>query len=208
VTQRDAVPRQSRRLRARLAVLVLGAGLALAGCTTGGSGGGDVKPPGPPSPPGPASPVPPEAPPSPAPSSTSAGECDVLDLTASGGAWSGAAGSRWADVTVRGSGPDACTLPDVPGLAMIDADGAVLAQSEPPGMNVGPMLEPGASVGITVQFSNTCDGPLALPLELVLLLGTDTIPVDGAEVSSEDDLPPCNAPGDPPALAVSGWPTP
>lgn len=132
------------------------------------------------------------------------GECALTDLALVGGGWSAAAGSRGADVSVENRGATACMLPAGPSVAILDADGTELLESAPTTDAPGPALEPGAVATFTVLFSNWCDEGAALPLHVALRAGDAAIPVPDLELTA-DDLPPCNGPGQPPALSANPW---
>ena len=132
------------------------------------------------------------------------GACSPLDLALTGGAWGAAAGSRGADVSVENRGSAACTLPAGPTVAILDDAGTQLLQSPPATDEAGPLLEPGSVATFTVLFSNWCDEATTLPLHVVLRDGAAGIPVPGLDLTA-DDLPPCNGPGQPPALSANPW---
>ncbi|HEU5203253.1 MAG TPA: DUF4232 domain-containing protein [Candidatus Limnocylindrales bacterium] len=129
--------------------------------------------------------------------------CAPADLALVSGGWSAAAGSRGADVSVENRGATACTLPAGPAVAILDASGTQLLES-PPTDAPGPSLEPGAVATFTVLFSNWCDEAAALPLHVALRDGNAAIPVPDLDLTT-DDLPPCNGPGQPPALSANPW---
>lgn len=130
-------------------------------------------------------------------------ECAPTDLALVSGGWSAAAGSRGADVSVENRGATACALPAGPSVAILDASGTQLLES-PPTDAPGPSLEPGAVATFTVLFSNWCDEAAALPLHVALRAGDAAIPVPDLDLTA-DDLPPCNGPGQPPALSANPW---
>ena len=132
------------------------------------------------------------------------GPCAPSDLALTGGAWGAAAGSRGADVSVENRGPAACMLPAGPAIAVLDAAGTELLASPPVADEGAPVLEPGAVATFTVLFSNWCQEGTALPLHVVLRAGDASIPVPGLDMTA-DDLPPCNGPGQPPALSANPW---
>ena len=151
---------------------------------------------------------PPPATTSPAPAGTSSpasggGECAPTDLALVSGGWSAAAGSRGADVSVENRGASACTLPAGPAVAILDAGGTQLLESAPTDA-AGPSLEPGGVATFTVLFSNWCDEAAALPLHVALRSGDAALPIPDLDLSA-DDLPPCNGPGQPPALSANPW---
>ena len=178
----------------RRAILVSGVALVAAACTTSTTSPTPKRQPAAsvaPSQAGTASPV------------TGGGECAPTDLALVGGGWSAAAGSRGADVSVENRGATACTLPAGPAVAILDSAGSQLLESAPTD-EPGPTLEPGAVATFTVLFSNWCEEGAALPLSVVLRAGDAAIPVPDLELTAED-LPPCNGPGQPPALSANPW---
>jgi hypothetical protein len=129
--------------------------------------------------------------------------CALADLAVTAGGWGAAAGSRGADVSVENRGAAACELPAGPTVAILDADGTQLLAS-PATDQPGPTLEPGAVATFTVLFSNWCEQGAALPLRVALLDGAAGIPVPDLDMTA-DDVPPCNGPGQPPALSANPW---
>jgi hypothetical protein len=95
-------------------------------------------------------------------------------------------------------------LPAGPAVALLDAAGTVLLESAPVADEGAPVLEPGAVATFTVLFSNWCQEGTALPLHVALRSGDASIPVPGLDMTA-DDLPPCNGPGQPPALSANPW---
>jgi Protein of unknown function (DUF4232) len=146
---------------------------------------------------------------SPAPAATASpatagGACAPTDLALVSGGWSAAAGSRGADVSVENRGGGACRLPAGPAVAILDAAGTQLLESAPAGNEPGPTLEPGTVATFTVLFSNWCDETAALPLHVALRAGDASVPVPDLDLTA-DDLPPCNGPGQPPAVSANPW---
>jgi Protein of unknown function (DUF4232) len=139
----------------------------------------------------------------PAPSQAAGGPCAPAALSVTGGAWGAAAGSRGADVSVENTGAAACTLPAGPAVAILDGGGAVVLES-PAGTDPGPTLDPGAVATFTILVSNWCDETTPLPLHIVLHAEGGSVQVPGLDMTA-DDLPPCNGPGQPPALSVNPW---
>jgi uncharacterized protein DUF4232 len=138
------------------------------------------------------------------PTAEAGGSCSPNDLALTGGAWGAAAGSRGADVSVENRGSVACMLPAGPAVAVLDAAGTVLLESAPVADEGAPVLEPGAVATFTVLFSNWCQEGTALPLHVALRSGAASIPIPGLDMTA-DDLPPCNGPGQPPALSANPW---
>jgi Protein of unknown function (DUF4232) len=132
------------------------------------------------------------------------GPCSPEDLALTGGSWGAAAGSRGAEVSVENRGSAACTLPAGPSVAILDAGGTAIVESDPPGGEPGPALEPGAVTTFTILFSNWCEEGTALPLHVVLRAGSTGIAIPGLDMAA-DDVPPCNGPGQPAALSANPW---
>ena len=132
------------------------------------------------------------------------GACAPDNLALTGGAWGAAAGSRGAEVSVENRGTAACTLPAGPSVAILDAAGTAIIESQPPADEPGPTLEPGAVITFTILFSNWCEEGTALPLHVVLRSGSAGIAIPGLDMTA-DDLPPCNGPGQPATLSANPW---
>jgi hypothetical protein len=131
--------------------------------------------------------------------------CSKAEIHASGGPWGGAAGSRGADIVVAYDGATSCLLPPRPVVAMFDATGTVVAQTRPVVATDEPALGPGRSWAFSILFSNWCDRAVRLPLRPVVVLQSGELPIAGLSVATNDDLPPCNGPGQPSALSATDW---
>ena len=137
-------------------------------------------------------------------SAAGGGACSPDDLALTGGSWGAAAGSRGAEVSVENRGSAACTLPAGPSVAILDAAGTAIIESQPPADEPGPTLEPGSVTTFTILFSNWCEEGTALPLHVVLRSGDAGIAIPGLDMAA-DDLPPCNGPGQPATLSANPW---
>lgn len=169
--------------------------------------------------PPPASSVPPSPRPSPtasaatpptatpaAASPTADAACAPDDLRAASGGWEAAAGSRMAQVTVTSGATAACALPATPTVRILDAAGNVLLESEPGSAPQPARLEPGGETTVALQFGNWCEPNAAFPLRPVLVVDdTAGVAIDGLELASTDDAPPCNGPGQEPVLTTTAW---
>jgi hypothetical protein len=143
------------------------------------------------------------------PSATPAGTsaivaCTPADIVATAGPLGGAAGSRGADVAVGAAGAPSCQLPTSPVVALADPSGKVLLNSHLPVGADGPVLSAGASFSFSFQLSNWCDQSAAMPLDVLLALGSGSVKVAGLSLASAD-LPPCNGPGQPAVLSTTDW---
>jgi hypothetical protein len=130
--------------------------------------------------------------------------CVAEALTASGGPWGGAAGSRGADIVVTNGGTAPCVLPAHATVAIVDSTGTAVLSTQPQA-GAGPTIEPGGSEGFSVLVSNFCDETVNLPMHLSMALATGSIDVTGLEMATTDDLPPCNGPGQPAAISTTDW---
>jgi hypothetical protein len=194
---RSTISRARRPGASRVAAIVVFAATLVSAC------GNPVTP----SPPASASPSIAASPTSsaPSPSAASAAACTTADVTATGGPWGGAAGSRGSDVAVENRGTAPCLLPAGPTVALVDQAGTAILTSAPPLAGAGPELAAGGSIGFSLLLSNWCDQAVSLPLHLRLALASDGIDIDELEVATLDDLPPCNGPGEPASLSATGW---
>ena len=129
--------------------------------------------------------------------------CTADALAVSGGPWGAAAGSRGADIVVANQGDVACTLTATAQVAIVDDTTAPIVQSDP-STDGGPTLEPGESAAFTVLVGNWCDESAALPLHVIVRAADAGVQVQGIDLAATD-LPPCNAPGQPPVLTVQPW---
>jgi hypothetical protein len=137
--------------------------------------------------------------------SRASGSCATSDVQATGGPWGGAAGSRGADVTVKVTGTTSCLLPPRPVVAILDATGAVLAQTRPVAAASQPPLTAGAPATFSIILSNWCDAKAKLPLHPALVLESGAVEIAGLSLATPDDLPPCNGPGQPASLSATEW---
>jgi hypothetical protein len=158
-----------------------------------------------PSPSASASATPPPAPSSTASTTSAPAACASADIEATGGPWGGAAGSRGSDIVVENVGAAACLLPAGTTIALLDQAGKVLLTSGAAQAGSGPELEPGGTVGFSLVIGNWCDVAVTLPLYFRLALAGDTAEIQGLAVSTTDDLPPCNGPGEPALLSTTDW---
>jgi hypothetical protein len=117
----------------------------------------------------------------------------------------GAAGSRGADVIVRNQGSAPCVLPMEPTIAIVDPAGNAVLQSPPALGASGPTIQPTGSASFSFEFSNWCQPSVNLPLHALLVLASGSVAVGGLSAVTQDDLPPCNGPGQPASLSTTGW---
>ena len=77
--------------------------------------------------------------------------------------------------------------------------------STPPRVGTGPELAAGASIGFSLALGNWCQQPVSLPLRFRLALAAEPVDIEGLAVSTTDELPPCNGPGQPATLSTTDW---
>lgn len=139
------------------------------------------------------------------PSASTVAACVAADVVATGGPWGGAAGSRGSDIVVQNGGAASCLLPAGPTVALVDPAGAAVLTSTPTPAGAGPELAPGATIGFSLVMSNWCDQAVRLPLHVRLALATDGVDIGALTVTTVDELPPCNGPGEPATLSTTEW---
>lgn len=137
--------------------------------------------------------------------SPSPAACLGTDIQATGGPWGGAAGSRGSDIVVENRGTAACLLTASPTVAVVDQAGSILMTNAPGLVGAGPSLEPGGTIGFSVLIGNWCNPTVVLPLHVSLALASGAVDVENLAVSTTDELPPCNGPGQPATLSTSDW---
>lgn len=152
-----------------------------------------------------ASATPSSAPSSAVPTASAVAACMTGDIRATGGPWGGAAGSRGSDVIVENVGTTACLLPAAATVALVDPAGSIVLTNAPAQGGTGPEVPPAGSVGFSLVLGNWCDQSVDLPLRVQLALATEAVDVGDLAVTSTDDLPPCNGPGQPATLSTTEW---
>lgn len=131
--------------------------------------------------------------------------CTSTDIRATGGPWGGAAGSRGSDIVVQNVGTVPCLLPAGATVAIVDQAGTVLLSNTPVPPGTGPAIAPAGTVGFSLVMSNWCETPVGLPFHVQLALATDAVTIEALAVTTADDLPPCNGPGQPATLSTTDW---
>lgn len=152
-----------------------------------------------------ASATPSAVPSSAAPTTSAPTACMSDDVRVTGGPWGGAAGSRGSDIVIENVGTAACLLPAGATIAVLDPAATVLLTNAPAQAGTGPELAPGGTTGFSLLFGNWCDQAVNLPLHFQLALASDTADIEGLAVTTTDDLPPCNGPGQPATLSTTDW---
>lgn len=145
--------------------------------------------------------------PSSGPPSESPGEaaCASTDIQATGGPWGGAAGSRGSDIVVENRGADACLLPAGPTIGLVDQTGTAVLVTTAVRVGTGPSIGPNGTIGFSLLFGNWCNPSVSLPLHFSLALASGAVDIGSLAVSTTDELPPCNGPGQPASLSTTEW---
>jgi hypothetical protein len=138
---------------------------------------------------------------------TAAAACRQSDVELIHGRVDGAAGSRFTTMTLTATGAAACTIPVTPTIELIDAGGARLAVTAPPGPVATMEVPVGTAVTSNVQLANWCDPPPAEPVTLTLVLDGVSLAVLGGPYPDPGGLPGCNGAGGP-TFAATDWQLP
>jgi hypothetical protein len=138
---------------------------------------------------------------SPAPSLTPvaspvAGLCDPAVLAARITLWEGAAGSRIATVQVTNTGPAECNLDALDRPQLIDGNGGVLIDGEPPSESAVLTVAPGETLTTLVQDSNYCGPNPVAPVSLAFVYpdGVGRFVASPQSPTDIEGVPPCNGP--------------
>jgi hypothetical protein len=83
-----------------------------------------------------------------------------------------------------------------------------LLSSSPAPAGSEPTIQPGRTASFSVIISNWCDPSVSLPLTFSLAVASGEVSVGGLSVASTDELPPCNAPGQPAGISTTDWQSP
>lgn len=139
------------------------------------------------------------------PSASAIAACTAVEIRATGGPWGGAAGSRGSDVIVENVGTVACLLPAAATVALVDPAGTAVLTNAPAQPGTGPEVASGGQVGFSLVLGNWCDQTVNLPLRVELALAADAVEIGDLSVTTTDELPPCNGPGQPATLTTTEW---
>jgi hypothetical protein len=128
--------------------------------------------------------------------------CAAADFLVASDPWDAAAGSRGTRIVFRVmESTPSCLLPAVV-TASISGTGEVLVSGRSP--QAAPTeVTAGTQIELGISWSNWCGEDPGNELSLVVGIGDDTIPIGPA--GTEILVPPCNGPGQPSALNVTGF---
>ncbi len=138
-------------------------------------------------------------------------KCGHTQLSARVVRWTGAAGSRIADVILVNTSFVKCTIRDLPQVQLVDRSGAALI-SGPAAATTGPLhtLLPLAFLKTAVSDSNYCGPAVVAPASVAFKLPAPLGRVIAMPRSSGDvsGVPPCNgAPGSAGTISMQPWRT-
>ncbi len=135
-------------------------------------------------------------------SPTTGALCDVSQLSGKITMWTGAAGSRIANISVSNSGAQ-CRLSEQLKPQLLDGHGNVLVD----GTVVGAAATIGASATLTslVSVSNYCGPTPAPPVTIGLVLTGRTRLTLTPPNANDISVPPCNGPGAPGHMEMHPW---
>ncbi len=135
-----------------------------------------------------------------------AADCALGDLSVRVVRWTGAAGSRIADVTVRNGGSAACSFATLDRPQLIDGHHAVLIDGAAPKTTSHITLPAGGSASTEVEDSNYCGATPVAPVSVAFVLSNGDRLI-AAPVSSIDTsgVAPCNGAGAPALIQMQPW---
>lgn len=136
------------------------------------------------------------------------GPCDpATSLAARITAWDGAAGSRFAAVTLTNTGPAICTVPALWRPQLVDGAGNVLIDGAPPGPSATLGMSPGGTLGTSVRVSNYCGPAPVAPVTVAFVLPDSSGRIVASPLSPTDTsgVPPCLGPTTPPEIEMEAW---
>ena len=151
--------------------------------------------------------------PSPSPSPTPIASvpvsvCDPANLAARITFWEGAAGHRIATVELTNAGPAECTLYALDRPQLVDGNGAVLIDGEPPAASDMLTVAPGDTLRTLVQDGNYCGPAPIAPVSVAFVLPDGKGRVVASPLSPTDvsGVPPCNStPGSAGSIEMHPW---
>jgi hypothetical protein len=134
------------------------------------------------------------------------GPCDQANLTAKIVDWTGAAGSRGADVTLTNTGSSPCVVRALARPQLVDGRGTILIDGAAPAASSALTIAPGGTLKTLVVASNYCGGAPKAPVTVAFVL-TGGGRVVATPVSATDmmGVPPCNGAGAPASITMQPW---
>lgn len=110
--------------------------------------------------------------------------------------WTGAAGHRIGSLELLNAGTDACQLFARARPQLVDAQGAILIEGEPPGASQVLQVGPGGLLRTEVQDSNYCGPEPVQPVTVAFVLpeGLGRVVAAPDSTNGLGGLPPCLGP--------------
>jgi hypothetical protein len=134
------------------------------------------------------------------------GPCDQANLTAKIVDWTGAAGSRGADVTLTNTGSSPCIVRGLARPQLVDGRGTILIDGAAPAASSALTIAQGGTLKTLVVASNYCGAAPKAPVTVAFVL-TGGGRVVATPVSATDmmGVPPCNGAGAPASITMQPW---
>ena len=137
------------------------------------------------------------------------GLCNASNLTSAITSWTGAAGSRIAEVSLHNTGSSSCETSSLDQPQLIGPDGSILIDGSPTSSPTPLVMNPGATLRTMIRASDYC-GPAvtAGPVTVAFVLGDGAgrVVADPWKPTDMSGLPPCNsAPGTPGSIEMQPW---
>jgi hypothetical protein len=133
------------------------------------------------------------------------GPCDPANLAAKIIDWTGAAGSRGADVTLTNTGSSPCIVRALARPQLVDGHGTILIDGAAPAASSALTIAPGGTLKTLVVAGNYCGPAPKAPVTVAFALtgggrvvATPFSPTDGT-------VPPCNGVTVPGSITMDPW---
>lgn len=121
-------------------------------------------------------------------------------------AWSGAAGSRVASVTLTNTGSATCRLRSMDRPELVDGTGRVLIEGAAPTGTATLLLDAGASVHTQAEAANYCGPDPVAPVSVAFVLsGGDRVVAAPRSSSDTFGVPPCLGSPAPATMTMHPW---
>lgn len=141
-------------------------------------------------------------------SSPTLGPCEPASLTVRVTGWTGAAGHRIGDVELQNGASDSCVVFALARPQLVDGQGTILIDGEPPGASQAVEIAPGGILKTEVQDSNYCGPEPVQPVTVAFVFpqGLGRVVAAPDSSSSLDGVPPCLGPaGSAGTIEMQAW---
>jgi len=134
------------------------------------------------------------------------GPCDPASLAAKIVDWTGAAGSRGADVTLTNKGSSPCVVRSLDRPQLVDGRGTILIDGAAAGASSALTMAPGGTLKTLVVASNYCGAAPKAPVTVAFVLaGGGRIVATPVSATDMMGVPPCNGAGAPASITMHPW---